>query len=59
MVCNIPYCDVTISLGPLEFDIENYVGGLPLLRSYEYAWTKVDGLFMTIVGSSFLISNEF
>lgn len=27
--------------GPMEFDIENYAGGLPNLRPYEYAWTKV------------------
>lgn len=27
--------------GPIEFDIENYMGGLPKLRDYKYAWTKV------------------
>ncbi|KAJ0076893.1 hypothetical protein Patl1_36261 [Pistacia atlantica] len=27
-------------IGPLEFDIHNYTGGLPRLKDYPYAWTK-------------------
>ncbi|KAJ0011151.1 hypothetical protein Pint_33644 [Pistacia integerrima] len=27
-------------IGPLEFDIQNYRGGLPRLKYYPYAWTK-------------------
>ncbi|XP_031248089.1 serine carboxypeptidase-like 18 [Pistacia vera] len=27
-------------IGPLEFDIQNYTGGLPRLKYYPYAWTK-------------------
>ncbi|XP_028079337.1 serine carboxypeptidase-like 18 [Camellia sinensis] len=35
-------CVITLSsgLGPLEFVIQNYTGGLPKLRYYPYAWTK-------------------
>lgn len=34
------FSGIVYEVGPIEFDIENYKGGLPKLRDYEYAWTK-------------------
>ncbi|GLT77643.1 hypothetical protein SLA2020_492100 [Shorea laevis] len=34
------FSGIIYEVGPIEFDIENYTGGLPKLRDYKYAWTK-------------------
>ncbi|OWM79149.1 hypothetical protein CDL15_Pgr003320 [Punica granatum] len=45
-------------IGPMEFDIENYAGGLPRLRPYEYAWTKTASIIFldSPVGTGFSYS---
>lgn len=45
-------------IGPMEFDIENYKGGLPKLRPYEYAWTKTASIIFldSPVGTGFSYS---
>ncbi|GAV78823.1 Peptidase_S10 domain-containing protein [Cephalotus follicularis] len=34
------FSGIIYEIGPIEFDIENYKGGLPQLKYYPYAWTK-------------------
>ncbi|GMP38612.1 hypothetical protein CsSME_00009789 [Camellia sinensis var. sinensis] len=34
------FCGLVYEIGPMEFVIQNYTGGLPKLRYYPYAWTK-------------------
>ncbi|KAM3714753.1 hypothetical protein ACJW31_01G357900 [Castanea mollissima] len=34
------FCGLVYEIGPLEFQINNYTGGLPRLVYYPYAWTK-------------------
>ncbi|XP_052194850.1 serine carboxypeptidase-like 15 [Diospyros lotus] len=41
--------------GPLEFVIENYTGGLPQLRHYPYAWTKVNIIIIILTSNSFYL----
>ncbi|XAR52945.1 hypothetical protein NMG60_11021287 [Bertholletia excelsa] len=45
-------------VGPLEFVIENYKGGLPQLRYYPYAWTKTASMIFldAPVGTGFSYS---
>ncbi|XP_059653052.1 serine carboxypeptidase-like 18 isoform X3 [Cornus florida] len=52
MMVNFPS---SLKLGPMEFDIENYTGGLPKLKDYEYAWTKTASIIFLDqpVGSGF------
>ncbi|XP_044509714.1 serine carboxypeptidase-like 18 [Mangifera indica] len=47
-------------IGPLEFDIDNYTGGLPRFKDYPYAWTKT-GSFIFLdspVGTGFSYSTN-
>ncbi|KAG5548265.1 hypothetical protein RHGRI_013836 [Rhododendron griersonianum] len=39
--------------GPMEFDFQNYAGGLPKLKYYPYRWTKVNFLHHIV---SFVLS---
>ncbi|KAK0581624.1 hypothetical protein LWI29_016033 [Acer saccharum] len=45
-------------IGPMEFDIDNYKGGLPKLKYYPYAWTKTASIIFldSPVGSGFSYS---
>lgn len=47
-------------IGPMEFDIHNYPGGLPRLLPYKYAWTKTASiLFLDApVGTGFSYSTS-
>ncbi|OWM79150.1 hypothetical protein CDL15_Pgr003321 [Punica granatum] len=52
------FSGLVYELGPMEFDIENYVGGLPKLQPYEYAWTKTASIIFldSPVGTGFSYS---
>ena len=45
-------------IGPMEFDIDNYTGGLPKLKDYPYAWTKTASIIFldAPVGTGFSYS---
>lgn len=49
-----------MNVGPMEFDIHNYPGGLPRLLPYKYAWTKTASiLFLDApVGTGFSYSTS-
>ncbi|XP_052194837.1 serine carboxypeptidase-like 18 isoform X1 [Diospyros lotus] len=49
---------ITYEIGPMEFDIQNYTGGLPRLRYYPDTWTKtISMIFLDQpVGSGFSYS---
>ncbi|XP_044489158.1 serine carboxypeptidase-like 18 isoform X2 [Mangifera indica] len=47
-------------IGPLEFDIETYKGGLPRIKYYPYAWTKTASIIFldAPVGTGFSYSTK-
>ncbi|PKI53782.1 hypothetical protein CRG98_025788 [Punica granatum] len=55
--CSSFHC-LIYQIGPMEFDIENYAGGLPRLQPYEYAWTKTASIIFldSPVGTGFSYS---
>ncbi|KAK4793407.1 hypothetical protein SAY86_023842 [Trapa natans] len=52
------FSGIVYEIGPMEFDIQNYAGGLPRLRPYEYAWTKAASIIFvdSPVGTGFSYS---
>ncbi|XP_061354603.1 serine carboxypeptidase-like 18 [Gastrolobium bilobum] len=51
-------CGILYEIGPIEFDISNYIGGLPKLAYYPYAWTKTASIIFldSPVGTGFSYS---
>ncbi|MED6162166.1 hypothetical protein PIB30_067788 [Stylosanthes scabra] len=49
---------ILYEIGPLELDIHNYIGGLPKLLYYPYAWTKTASIIFldSPVGTGFSYS---
>ncbi|GAB2219358.1 hypothetical protein Droror1_Dr00006993 [Drosera rotundifolia] len=49
---------IIYELGPLEFDIDSYEGGLPRFKYYDYAWTKTASMLFldSPVGTGFSYS---
>ncbi|KAJ0011152.1 hypothetical protein Pint_33645 [Pistacia integerrima] len=47
-------------IGPMEFDIDNYKGGLPRFKYYPYAWTKTASIIFldAPVGTGFSYSTK-
>ncbi|KAL7236396.1 hypothetical protein ACSBR1_019641 [Camellia fascicularis] len=52
------FCGLVYEIGPMEFVIQNYTGGLPKLRYYPYAWTKTASIIFldAPVGTGFSYS---
>uniref|UniRef100_A0A2N9J1G3 Serine carboxypeptidase-like 18 n=1 Tax=Fagus sylvatica TaxID=28930 RepID=A0A2N9J1G3_FAGSY len=52
------FCGLIYEIGPLEFDINNYTGGMPRLVDYTYAWTKTASIIFldAPVGTGFSYS---
>ncbi|GAB2219362.1 hypothetical protein Droror1_Dr00006997 [Drosera rotundifolia] len=49
---------LVFELGPFEFDVESYEGGLPTFKPYEHAWTKTASMLFldSPVGTGFSYS---
>ncbi|KAI8554625.1 hypothetical protein RHMOL_Rhmol05G0112500 [Rhododendron molle] len=49
------FCGLIYETGPMEFDFENYTGGLPKLKYYPYTWTKAASMIFldSPVGTGF------
>lgn len=52
------FCGLVYEIGPMQFDISNYTGGLPKLLYYPYAWTKTASIIFldAPVGTGFSYS---
>ncbi|KAK3193091.1 hypothetical protein Dsin_024401 [Dipteronia sinensis] len=58
IVMHLPGYDGAAVPGPMEFDVDNYTGGLPKLKYYPYAWTKTASIIFadSPVGTGFSYS---
>ncbi|KAI4298588.1 hypothetical protein L6164_032128 [Bauhinia variegata] len=52
------FSGIVYEIGPIQFDIHNYIGGLPKFSYYPYAWTKTASIIFldSPVGTGFSYS---